>query len=36
MLEQNTLCEFKKHIYLGVLSSQKDLEDQDSLTEYIL
>ena len=37
MLEDNTLCEFKKHIYLGILTNQYISNDYnpESLIEYI-
>lgn len=35
MLEDNTLCEFKKHLYLGAISSQTDSDDYNSIQEYI-
>ena len=35
MLEDNTLCEFKKHTFLGAVSSQINGDDYSDLFEYI-
>ena len=35
MLNNNSLCQFKKHIYLSLLTSQIEEDDYNSLLEYI-
>jgi hypothetical protein len=35
MINNNSLCQFKKHIYLSLLTSQLDEDDYNSLLEYI-